>query len=106
MNDISGPAEVRHHGYGACAESFENYACTVVAKRRKYKNISNPQPPEDFRMVEPPAERNSLLDPEGSHQLLEAIPFRAIADHGKAGQTASQKRSSRTQAKITSLPGI
>jgi hypothetical protein len=31
MYDISGPAEVRDHGYGTTCESFENYACAVVA---------------------------------------------------------------------------
>ena len=56
-------------------------------------------------MAEPAAERNSLLDSKGSRKLLEAAPLRAIADHGKAGQIASQKGSSRAQSKITSLPG-
>ena len=56
-------------------------------------------------MAEPATERNSLLDPKGSHELLKAVPLRAIADHGKAGQVASQQGSSRAQSEITSLPG-
>ena len=56
-------------------------------------------------MAEPAAEGNSLLDSKGSRELLEAVPLRAITDHGKPGQIASQKGSSRAQSKITSLPG-
>ena len=105
MNDISGPAEVRDHRYGATGESFENHACTVVANGWKHKHIRRSQAPEDFRMAEPAAEGNSLLDPKGFHKLLKAVPLRAIADHGKAGQIVSQKRSSRAQSEITGLPG-
>src|SRR5439155_6300127 len=61
--------------------------------------------PEDFRMAEPATEQNSLLDPKRPGQLLEAAPLWAIADHGKAGQIASQKGSRRAQSKITSLSG-
>jgi hypothetical protein len=56
-------------------------------------------------MAKPTTEGNSLLDPKGSRKPLKAIPFRAIADHGKAGQIATQKGSSPAQGKITSLPG-
>ena len=56
-------------------------------------------------MADPAAEGNSLLDSKGSRKLLKAIPLRAIADHGKAGQIASQKGSSRAQGKITSFTG-
>ena len=57
-------------------------------------------------MAEPAAEGNSLLDPKRSHELLEVVPLRAIADHGKVGQIVSQEGSSRAQSKITSLTGI
>lgn len=89
MNDISGTAKVRDHGYSARAESFENYACTIVAKRWKQEHISRSQVPEDFPMAEPAAEDNSLLNPKRPGKLLEAAPLRAIADHGKPGQIAS-----------------
>jgi hypothetical protein len=103
MNDISGPAEVRDHRYGAGAEGFENYACTVVTKGWKHKDISRPQEPEDFRMVEPADEGNSFLDTKGSGKFLEAAALWAIADHSKAGQIASQKVSSCAQSEVTSL---
>src|SRR6266550_6296383 len=105
MNDISRPAEVRDNGYGASGERFENYACAVVANGWKQHHVSGSQAPEDFRMADPPAERNSLLDPKGSHELLKAVPLWAITDHRKAGQIAAQKGSRRAQSKITSLPG-
>src|SRR5437870_7393239 len=105
MNNISGPAEVRDHRDGASAEGFENYACTIVAKRWKHEHISRSEVLEDFRMTEPPAEENSLLDPKGSHKLLKAVPLRSVTDHRKAGQIAAQKGSRRAQSKITSLPG-
>src|SRR6266550_8974649 len=105
MNDISRPAEVRDNGYGASGERFENYACTVVANGWKQHHVSGSQASEDFRMADPPAERNSLLDPKGSHELLKAVPLRSVTDHGKAGQIASQKRGGRAQCEITSLPG-
>src|SRR5271170_244360 len=54
-------------------------------------------------MAEPTAEGNSLLDPKGSHKLLEAVPLRAIAYHGKAGQIISQEGSSRAQSEVTCL---
>ena len=105
MNDIPGSAEVRDNRYGASGERFENYARTIVAKGWKHEHISRSEVLEDFRMAEPAAERNSLLDSKGSCQLLEAVPLRAIADHSKAGQITSQKGSSCAQSKITSLPG-
>jgi hypothetical protein len=105
MNDVSGAAEVRDNRYGTSAESFENYACTIVTKRWKYKDIGRSQVSEDFRMAEPAIEGSILLDTEGSRKLLEAVPLRAIADHCKAGQITSQKGSRRAQSKITSLPG-
>jgi hypothetical protein len=105
MNDISGAAEVRDHRYSASAEGFENYARTIVAKRWKHEHISRSEVLEDFLMTEPPTEGNSFLDPKGSCKLLEEISIRAIADHGEAGQIASQKGSRCAQSKITSLPG-
>src|SRR5262249_48193406 len=71
----------------------------------KHEQIGISEALEDFCMAEPAAERNSLLDPKGSCKLLEAVSLRAIADHGKAGQVAAQKRSRRAQTKITSFPG-
>ena len=56
-------------------------------------------------MADPAAEGNSLLDPKGSRKLLETVPLRAIADHGEAGQIASQKGSRRAQSQIASLAG-
>ena len=56
-------------------------------------------------MAKPTTEGNSLLDPKGSRKLLKAVPLRAIADHGKAGQIVSQKGSSRAQREITSFAG-
>jgi hypothetical protein len=104
-NDIPRPAEVNDHRYGATGESFENYACTIVANGRKQQHISRSQAQEDFRMAEPAAEAYCPLDSKGCRKLLEAIPLRAIADHGKVGQIASQKGSSRAQGNIASLPG-
>src|SRR5438552_12002831 len=105
MNDISGATEVSDHTYGASAEGFENYARTIVAKRWKHEHISRSEVLEDFRMTEPAAEENGLLNPKRPRQLLEAVPLGAITDHGKAGQIAAQKGSRRAQSKITSLPG-
>src|SRR5262249_55298413 len=105
MNDISGAAEVRDHGYTSGAEGFENYACTIIAKRWKHEQISRSEAFEDFRMAEPAAERNILLDPKRSCKLLEAVSLRTITDHGEAGQVTAQKGSCRAQSKITSFPG-
>src|SRR4029453_7326757 len=105
MNDISGAAEVRDHRYGASAESFENYARTIVAKRWKHQYISRSEVFEDFRVAKPAAEENSLLDPKAPCKVPEAVPLRTIADHGKPGQITAQKRSRRPQSKITRLPG-
>src|SRR5437016_3262943 len=105
MNDISGAAEVRDHRYGASAEGFENYASTIVAKRRKHEHISRSEVLEDFLMTQPAAEENGLLNPKRPCQLPEAVPLRAITDHGKAGQIASQKGRSCAESKITSLAG-
>ena len=105
MNDISGSAEVDDHRYGAAGESFEDHARTVVAKGWKHEHISRSQAPEDFRMAEPAAEGNSLLDSKRSCELLETLPLRAVTDHGEAGQIVSQKGSSPAQSKIASLPG-
>ena len=46
-------------------------------------------------MAEAAPKENSILDSEGSRKLLKTISLRAIADHGKAGQIASQKGRSR-----------
>ena len=105
MNDISGPAEVRDHGYGATRESFKDHACAKVANGWKHHYVGGSQAPEDFRMANPATEGDGLLDPKGSYELLKAVPLRAVADHGKAGQIVSQKRGSPPQSKITSLPG-
>ena len=56
-------------------------------------------------MANPTTEGNSLLDPKGLRKLFKPVPLRAIAEHGKAGQIASQKGSSRAQSEITSLAG-
>src|SRR5208283_1982372 len=105
MDDIPRTAEVHHHWYSAAPESFENYACTVVAKRWKHHHVSRAQVPEDFLMAEPAAEENRFLDSKGSRKLLKAVPFRAIADNGKASQIILQKGSSCTQRKVTTLAG-
>src|SRR4029453_19492078 len=89
MNDISRAAEVRDHRYTSGAEGFENYACTIVAKRWKHEQISRSEALEDFLMAEPAAEGNSLLDPKGSCKLLEAVSLGAVADHRKPGQVAT-----------------
>jgi hypothetical protein len=104
VNNVSGPTEVRDHRYSTGGESFENYACTVVANGWKHQHISRSQVPQDFRVAEPATKENSLLDPKGSRKLLKAVPLRAIANNGKAGQIASQEGSRRAQSKITSLP--
>jgi hypothetical protein len=62
MNDISGAAEVRDDRHSASGEGFENYACTIVAKRWKNEHISRSKVFEDFRMAEPAAEENSLFN--------------------------------------------
>ena len=105
MNDISGPAEVRDHRYGASCESFKDHACTEVANRWKHHYIRGSQPPEDLRMANPTTEGNSLLDPKGFHKLLKAVPLRAIAEDGEAGQIVSQKGGGRAQREITSFAG-
>ena len=56
-------------------------------------------------MAKPTTKGNSLLDPKGSRELLKAVPLRAIADHDKASQIASQEGRSRAQSEITSFPG-
>ena len=61
MNDISWATEVSDYGYGAARESFEHYACTVIANGREDKNISGSHSLEDLRMAEPATERDSLL---------------------------------------------
>jgi hypothetical protein len=104
MNDISRPAEVHNYRYGAACESFEDYSTAEVSYRWKHERISRSQVREDFRMAEPAAEDNSLLDPKRFHKLLEAIPLPAVADHGEARQAVPQKRSRRAQGKIASLP--
>jgi hypothetical protein len=105
MDDISGAAEVRDHGYGTGAESFENYARTIVAKRWKHQYVSRAKMFEDFRVAKPAAEENSLLDPKRPRKVPEAVPLWTIANHGKPGQIASQKGRSCAQSKITSLTG-
>jgi hypothetical protein len=54
-------------------------------------------------MANPTTEGNILLDPQGSRKLLKTNPLRTISEHGEASQPASQKGSSGTQRKITSL---
>src|SRR5262245_34612722 len=105
MNNISGATEVCDYRYGASAESFENYACAIVAQRWKHEYISRSQAFENFRMAEPATEENSLLDTKAPCKVPEAVPLRTIADHGKPGQITAQKRSRRPQSKITRLPG-
>jgi hypothetical protein len=105
MDDISRAAEVCDYGYCAGRESFEDYACAVVANGWKHHQVSRSHAPEDFRMANPTTEGNSLLDFKGSRELLEAVPLRAIADYGEAGQIGSQKGSYRPQSKITGLYG-
>src|SRR3982074_874851 len=105
MNDISGPAEVHDHGYGAGRESFGNYAWTVVAKGWKHKHIRRSHAAEDFRMAYPTTEGDSLLDFKGFHQLLKVAPLRAVTNNGEAGHVASQKRGGCAQREITSLSG-
>ena len=57
---------------------------------------------KDFRVAEPAAEGNSLLDAKGFCELLQTVAFRAVTDHGEPGQTALQKwraaRNARSQA--------
>ena len=68
-------------------------------------DIGGSQLREDLRMVDPATEVDGIPDSKGCHKLLQAIPFRAIAKHGEAGQTASQQRGSRSQRQITGLHG-
>src|SRR5437867_2054791 len=98
MNDISGPAEVCNDRHRAGRESFKYYACAVVADRWKHHHVSGSQTPEDFSMPEPATERNALLDPKGSRELLKAVSLRPVADDGETGQIPSQKRSSSAQS--------
>ena len=100
-----GPPKVDDHRYGSAGESFEDHPRTVVAQRWKHEHISRSQAAEDFRMADPAAERNSLLDSKRPHELLEPFPLRAVTDHGEPGHIASQKWSSPAQSKIASLPG-
>src|SRR5271163_4493284 len=103
MNDISGAAEIHDHRYNADREGLKDHASAEVADRRKHHHISRSQARQDLRMAKPTAEGNSLLDPKESHKLLEALPLRAIAYHGKAGQIVSQEGSSRAQSEVTCL---
>src|SRR5437660_11790441 len=105
MDDISWPAEVHDHGYGAGCESFENYARAVVAKGWKDKYIRGSHPIENVRMAYPSTERNSLLNSKGSRQLLKAFSLRSVTDDGEAGRIASQKWGGSPQCQITSFSG-
>jgi len=105
MNDISGPAEVCDHRDGATSQSFEDYACTIVANRWKYKHIGSSQAAEDICVAEPAAKRDRIPDSKRSRKLLEALPLRAIAKDDEAGQIVSQEGSSRAQREITCLAG-
>src|SRR5687767_9558939 len=105
MNDISGAAEVCDHGHSTTGERFEYDACAIVAKRRKHEHISRSEALEGFRMTEPAAELNGVLNPKRLRQLLEAVPLWTITDHREAGQIAPQKGSRRAQSQITRLPG-
>src|SRR6266849_10503167 len=80
IDGITGPAEVHDHRYRPGRKSFKDYACAVVANGWKQHHVSRSQAPEDFRMAEPAAERNSLLDPKGSHELLKAVPLRSVTN--------------------------
>jgi hypothetical protein len=103
MNNISRAAEIGHHRDGTRCKCFKDYARTVVTQRWEYEYICRPQMPEDFCVAEPTGKDDSLFDAKGSHEFLETLPLRSIANHGKAGQIPSQDRSCGTQCKITSL---
>src|SRR5437868_6419424 len=105
MYDIARPAKVCDHRDGAGRESFKDHACTKIPNRWKYHHICGSQPREDLHMASPTTEGDSPLDTKGSHKLLEAVPVQSVADHGKAGQIASQKGGSRAQPEITSFAG-
>src|SRR6266481_4559928 len=102
MNDISGPAEVCDHWYGAGRESFEHYACAVVAKGWKHEDIRRSQPTEDLRVAYPSTEGNILVNSKGSCKLLKAVSLRSVTDDGEAGHIALQKWGSCAQCEITS----
>jgi hypothetical protein len=103
MDDIAGPPKVYDYRYDARCQSFEYYAGAIIAKRRKDEHIGRSHPAEDLSVADPAAEGDCLLDSEGSCELFEVVPFRAVTDHGETGQTASQKGRSPAQSKITSL---
>src|SRR5258705_5661673 len=90
MNDISRPPEVRDHRNSAGSECFEHDACAVVAKRWKHEHISRSEALDGFRMREPAAELNGLLNPKRLRQLLEAGPRRATTHHRPTGDIAAR----------------
>jgi hypothetical protein len=90
MDDVSRPAEVHDHRYRSGCKSFKNYTRPVVANGWKHKHIRRSQARKDVCMAEPPAKGNILFDAKRSHKLLEAVSFRAVADHSKAGQIVFQ----------------
>src|SRR5205807_3936600 len=105
MNDISRPAEICDHWYGAGCESFEYDACVIVVKGWKHKHIRRSQPTEDLHVAYPSTERNILLNSTGSRKQLKAVSLASVTDDGEAGHIASQKRRGCAQCEITSLPG-
>jgi hypothetical protein len=104
MNYVSWPAEIYNDRYSASAESFENYAGTIVTEGRKHKHIRRSQSGENLRMTEPAGEIYSGLDAKRFHEVLEAASLRAVSDHREMCQSSPQGRSSRPQSKIASLP--
>src|SRR5690242_159343 len=56
-------------------------------------------------MADPTAGADSLVNPKGSHQLLEAVPLRAIADDGKTRQIIPPEGRRRAQCEIASFAG-
>jgi hypothetical protein len=104
VDNIAGPAEVHNYGHGAARQSFEYNARTVVAQGRKYEHISGSHAVKNFCMAEPAAKRNIFRYSEGSCELLEIVPFRAVTDDGETRQSVPQDRSSGPQSDITRLP--
>ncbi len=105
IDGIPGSAEVHDYRYCADRERLKDHTSAEVPNRWKYEHIGRSQTAEDFGMAQPAAESNSLFDSKGFRELFKRLSFRPVADHGKAGSIAPQKRSSRAQSKITSLSG-
>jgi hypothetical protein len=103
MNNITGAAEVHDYRDGATGETFEDCSCAVVSNGRKHPDVSGSQAFKDFRLADPTAESNILLDSKRSGDLLNPTLLGSVANDGEPGYVVSQKRSRGAHCEITSF---